>query len=184
MKLDVLRKRAEKISSGNIVSVNMLNYELRVIPGMNFSCNGTLTSLLLGVDIRTVTGSRNKYPEVQIWRYNSSITTYDRQDRREIRLAAGNFTPDGVLVYDLTPPMQFQSGDVLGVYQPPEGGSVVRLYYIVNDSAPDAYIYLSWDDDGNPSFLPSSAFNISNEYILLSAVAGWSIVVLTKCISL
>ena len=36
--------------------------------------------------------------------------------------------------------MQFQSGDVLGVYQPSQGGGLVRLYYNANDdSAPVAY---------------------------------------------
>ena len=37
--------------------------------------------------------------------------------------------PDGVLQYNLTTPISFQSGDVLGVYQPAKGDSVVRVYY-------------------------------------------------------
>ena len=166
MQLDLLRKRAEKIGVSRMRSPNVLNNEFRFISGMNFTCNGTLTSLLLGVDVRTVTDSRNQYPEVQTWRKNQTDSPYNysMQDRREIRLAAGDFSPDGVLVYNLAPPMQFQSGDVLGVSQPRGMNSVVRLYYDVSDSAPDA-IQIRNNN-------PSSFAIVSNQYILLSPVTG------------
>ena len=72
---------------------------------------------------------RNMYPEIQIYR-NTGGNTYTRQGSgQEIRLAKGDFSPDGVLQYNLTTPISFQSGDVLGVYQPDQSVSVVRVYY-------------------------------------------------------
>ena len=51
------------------------------------------------------------------------------QGSEVIELTEGDFVTDGVLQYNLTTPISFQSGDVLGFYQPPEGNSVVRVYY-------------------------------------------------------
>ena len=169
MNLDVLRKRAEKIPFG-LTSFDVLSNEFRLIPDMTFTCNGTITSLLLGVDIRTVTSSRNMYPKVQIWRRNHLNSSYTRQESQEIRLNAGNFSPNGVLEYNLTFPMQFKSGDMLGIYQPHDFDSVVRLYYNENDSAPDA-IRVTGE---LPSALTSPRqFSIERgEYILLSPIAG------------
>ena len=82
---------------------------------------------------------RTQYPEIQIWRNNGG-NNYTRQNSQEIRLTEGNFSSDGVLQYNLPTPMPYQSGDVLGVYQPPKDKSVVRLYY--NDSQP-RYYYIS-----------------------------------------
>ena len=68
-------------------------------------------------------------PEIQIWR-NTGGNTYTRQASQEIRLAAGDyFSPDGVFQYNLTTPISYQSGDVLGVYQPDQSDSIVRVYY-------------------------------------------------------
>ena len=55
----------------------------------------------------------------------SAGLTLTRVARQEIRLAAGDFSPDGVLQFNLTPSIPFQNGDFLGVYQPPAFSSVV-----------------------------------------------------------
>ena len=143
MSLDVLEKRAEKISSVlvNILSQNDLDSEFRLVPGLTFNCSGNIASLLLGVDVRTVTENRDKYPEVQVWRKGPELSPghiiYNKNTSQEIRLAVGDFSPDGVLQYNLTTPIQFQSGNILGVYQPLQDDSVVQLFYAYD---PDATI--------------------------------------------
>ena len=94
----------------------------------SFSYNGTMTGLLIVGAVRTG-GGREPYPEIQIWR-NTGGNTYTRQSSEEIRLNPGEFSPDGVLQFNLTTPISYQSGDVLGVYQPAKGDSVVRVYYM------------------------------------------------------
>ena len=138
MQLDLLKMNAERINHATAWG-HWLSNELRLFPGMNFTCSGQITGLLLRADIRWNTTIRNRYPEVQIWRNVIGSDQYIRQASQEIRLNPGDFSPDGVLQYTLALPIAFQSGDVLGVYQPPEHESVVRLYYANNNSALDSY---------------------------------------------
>ena len=175
MQLALVKKRAEKITSGKVVSGNKLDHELRVVPGLNFICSGTISSLMLGADIRAIGGNRDEYPEIQIWRgAQQSIFgfVYLRQSRTDITLTEGNSSPNGVLQYNPTTPISFQSGDILGVYQPPEIDSVVRLFYIDDSSAPVANFRNNSNAALNvisPSLNPST---ISNHHVLILPITG------------
>ena len=128
MDLDLLRKRAMKVSNEGM-NEDSLDNNFILLPGDSFSCSGTMTGLLFVGTYSGTGGGRDKYPEIQIYR-DTGGNTYTRQgSSQEIRLTEGYFSPDGVLQYNLTTPISFQSGDVLGVYQPSEGDSVVRVYY-------------------------------------------------------
>ena len=165
----MLRRRAEKIPNGNLSS-NRLTQEFRLIPDWNFTCNGSITSVLVGVDIQVY---RQQYPQVQLWRRTSPFSSqFNKVDNRDIILDVGNFTHSGVFQYRLIPPMQFQSGDVLGVFQPAETGCLVRLYYNRNDdSAPVAYRL-----QRNPMTVniatTGGLTTRSGEYILLTLITG------------
>ena len=106
-----------------------------MVPGLNFSCAGSITSILLVAKISTVTGNRNNYPEVQIWRTVGQGFMYEKQASQEIRLAEGDFSPDGVFQYNLITPLPFQIGDMLGVWQPEGSQSVVQLFYANDPTA-------------------------------------------------
>ena len=125
MELDLLMKRAEKISNGGI-NDDSLDDKFRLLDE-SFSCSGTMTGILF-VGLYRTGGDREDYPEIQLWR-NTGGNAYNKQANEEIRLTAGVFSPDGVLQYNLTTPMSFQSGDKLGVYQPAKDDSIVRVYY-------------------------------------------------------
>ena len=149
----------------NLTGTHHLDMELRVVPHWNFPCDANITSLLLGVRIRP--DEKLKYPEVQTWR--RSENWFGMVESRSIILSPGNFSTDKVIQYHLTPPMPVAGGDMLGVYQPRHGDSVVRLYYIIDDAdAPVAYKL-----DRQSSFEDSGAnYMVKNEYILLSAITG------------
>ena len=178
IQLDMLRTVAQKIPNG-AASPNRLSDELRLIPDWNFTCNGTITSILLGADIRTTTAIRKQYPEVQIWRRtdpSSTIREYAIVWYEEIRLNAGYFSPSGVLEYRLINPFNFQAGDIFGVYQPDDSSSVVRIYYNDNDkTAPVFYTFTGSSIDVNVSYnIDSTDFSlmIQQQLILISPVAG------------
>ena len=165
MDMDVLVRRAERITNNNVESMD-LDRELRVVPDWNFTCNSTITSLLLGVDI--ITGE-TEYPEVQTWRKNGNQFT--RIDSRTIILSLGNFSASGVFQYHLTTPIPVVAGDMIGVYQPNDGSSVVRIYYKTSDpDAPDAYRVNNQDQ--SPTTFSASLNMTQKEYILLSAITG------------
>ena len=167
MDLDLLKRRAVKIPEGDR-SNDFLDHEFRLIPDMNFTCSGTITSLLIGAAYRTGR-LRIEYPEVQVWKINPEGSLYTRQGSEEIRLAAGDFSPDGVLQYTLTTPMTFQSGDVLGVYQPDQSDSLVTLFYNSDASAPTT---LRISSQPTTSISLGSLSSISGQHILISPISG------------
>ena len=157
----MLTKRSEKISSGNIVSQNILESGIRTSHSWVFNCSGTITRLLLGADIRT-TGSL--YPEVQIWRYGHLQTeALNKIASTIIYLAAGDFSPDGILRYTLPTPLSFQSGDLLGIYQPPISSSVVRLFYASDPAASTAN---SWSSNMDSVTLATSSTVVGQTVLL------------------
>ena len=125
MEIDLLRKRAEKIPNGEI-NENSLDGKFRLLDE-SFSCSGTMTGLLF-VGLYRTDGGGDMYPEIQLWR-NTGGNTYIKNASEEMQLTAGVFSPDGVLQYNLSTPMLFESGDKLGVYQPAIDDSRVRVYY-------------------------------------------------------
>ena len=136
-------RRASKISLGlRSESVNVLSSgQYLVIPGMNFTCSGAITSFLLGVDVRTQRNGRDQYVSIDTWRPEREFgeLNYIHNSTQNITLAARDFSSDGVLQFNLTTPLVFQSGDVLGVYQPPHERSVVRLFYTTQLIPPVGY---------------------------------------------
>ena len=137
-----------------------------------FNCSGddgTLTEVLVGVDIRTVTSNRNQYPRIEIWRERSrrytrtkpskSPKTHTGRLKRRIKfykrsfvlliLSPQNFTTNGLYRYTLPTPLTINSYTDyrLGVFQPPDDRSVVRFYKVnemgeigrVNDGDIDEY---------------------------------------------
>ena len=171
--MNLLKRRAEKISNAvNAVSENSLDNDLRLTVGLNFTCNGNIIGLLLGGVVRRPNDTRSRFPEVQIWRSRQNILLgfhYTAVDSRTINLAVGDFSPDGVLLYNLTNPLPFRSGDVLGVYQPPQSTSVVNLYYRNDTSAPLSYARKVNQNIIAPQVVPDS---VLGQRILLRPITG------------
>ena len=119
----------------------------------SFSCSGTLTGVLLGVDVRTETPSRSLYPEISLWRRPSDDDDgggiYEQVHRsgRIVKLTPANFSTSGAIDYPIDPPLNFHLGDVLGWKQPEIVNSVVRMYAIDKQVSSDS-------DDGGGAKLP------------------------------
>ena len=170
IQLDLLKTVAQKIPRGQL-SNNSLDNELRLIPDWNFTCNGTITSFLLGADIRINTDFVIEYPEVQIWRRTDPSLDYMKVWSEEIRLNAGSFSPSGVLEYRLNNSFNFQAGDFFGIYQPEARRNVVRIYYNSSDNtAPIAHTFT--DNNMNTYSTSGSYTMIADEFILISPVVG------------
>ena len=113
---------------------------------------------------------RDKYPEIQIWRY-SHRNTYIRQGREKIKLGPGDFSPDGVLQYNLTTPIPFKNEDLLGMYQPSQQDSVVRVYSYYDFSASTNY-RVSRSNPSATFVFSSDAQPFDNQLILISPISG------------
>ena len=108
-----------------------------------FDCSDTmtLTEVLIGVDIRTETSTRNKYPSIEIWRVKGrgsrSYEKYEPEKSFMIKLSPDNFTTSGLYRYNLSPPLSINRHDRLVLYQPSNAESVVRFYTVTSNSNED-----------------------------------------------
>ena len=135
--MNLLTNRAAQIEDGgDQVGTRVDLDRLYIISHMSFNCTGSITSLLLGVQIRTVTSTgeptENPYPAISLWNPGVNdqlgpVYTKVHGSERSIVLGPSNFSTSGVIEYLLDPPIQFQDGNVLGWLQEEE---VVRMYQI------------------------------------------------------
>ena len=137
MNLNVIGKRAEQLI-GSYASNEYLDDELRVVPDWNFNCSGNITSLLLGVEIIP---DEAEYPQIQIWR--RTLNRYNLISSRAITLPAGTFSSDGVIRYELSPPLSVAAGDVVGVKHPKKDKSAVQLFYQATTSLLPMHMHLA-----------------------------------------
>ena len=138
MDYDLLVQKANQIATGFFdaigegdLSGNRLGSDTDwIMPSLEFTCSGTITGFLLGVDVRTENGNRVEYPTIWLWNKTNG-TSYTRVADSSVKIILGpsNFSTDGVYQFSLTTPLQFTANQVLGIYQPREDDSVVRFYY-------------------------------------------------------
>ena len=102
------------------------------------TCTAKLTGFLIGVDIRTETNTRKKYPKVEIWyRRGDYYNKYSPEKSFTINLSSDNFTTSGLYHYKLPTGISVNGNDRLVVRQPANDTSVVRFYFRVTDSSSD-----------------------------------------------
>ena len=134
MDYDLLVQKVEQIGindgRGDLHNMRLRNDRHSIMPSLEFNCSGTITGFLLGVDVRTKTDTRDEYPTIWLWN-KTDERTYTRvvNSSVEIILGPSNFSTDGVYQFSLSTPLQFTANQVLGIYQPDNGDSVVRFYY-------------------------------------------------------
>ena len=140
MSLDRIDAVLDKYMYGSLVYTS--NGFQAILPGVNFTCNGSIQSWIFGATMdQTATSS---LPELQIWRSNGN-GLYSKVGSTPINVTEENATQ--LYYYSLSSPLPFQAGDILGYYQPEIGQSQLRLaaekdgqrwqlgYYIASASA-------------------------------------------------
>ena len=134
---------------------------LAIIPRLNFSCDGAITSIRARVRF-VYNNNRIEYPVFQVWRPSSvGSTVYSKIG--EVQLQSDQMTGNGdyrtantTLTGNNT--IEFQSGDVVGYYHPPQSRYRVttirtngyRLYRFNEPSGLNISVDLN-DADGDPN---------------------------------
>ena len=160
MDYDLLVQKAEQIGGdgkGNL-SDNKLNSMSVdwIMPSLEFTCSGTITGFLLGVDVMTETNSGDRYPTIWLWILTNKTNTYIRDKSVEVSLSPSNFSTNGVFQFNLSTPLQFTATQVLGIHQPDSRDSVVRFYY---QNYSGQKIYETPDNASNCTLSESSSMN-------------------------
>ena len=114
-------------ATNDTYSVRTHQCQQRIIPGIKFTCTGTLTKWIIGAQRRL--RQPTSYLQLQIWRRRQgSSDTYDRTNFSDITTL--NATDDlNVYEYVPNPPLEFQTNDILGLYQPSIRDTEVVVYY-------------------------------------------------------
>ena len=128
MDYDLLVQKAEQIDGDGNLHDQLGGGRIWIMPSLEFNCSGTITGFLLGVDVRTATNQRHKYPTIWLWNKTNKTDTYIPDRSVQVLLGPSNFSTEGVFQFTLSTPLQFTGNQVLGIYQPDDDDSVVRLY--------------------------------------------------------
>ncbi len=132
MDYDLLVKKSLQIENGETFADGglaqfgqMTSDTYYVIPDLKFTCSGTITGFLLGVDVRINT---TQYPEVLIVKKKSGMM-YNFIHSRALSLDPIDFQPNGVYNYTLPNPLSFEENQFIGIKQTMTDDSRVRFYY-------------------------------------------------------
>ena len=105
---------------------------------MNFTCNGNIQSLIFGA--MWTDGSNQSFPELQIWRRETE--SYIKVSSALIKVPRENAS--NRYWYNLTSPLAFGAGDILGYYQPDISTCQLALYFDRQaEEGHPAYFYAS-----------------------------------------
>ena len=169
MELELVTYRAQRI--GIEESGTRLSNKIRILEEYQFNCTSTnITSVILGIDVRTVvSGSRYRFPSIQIWRPDpGSPGQYlvDSDSERFIYYSTSNISTNGVFEYPLNPPISVNSGDLLAISQPRQMQSVVRVYYI------DGINFRSRENSFGTSSTGLSGTLLTDQLVLVYPITG------------
>ena len=149
MELSLLTYRAGQIPDGDRLRTRLDN-EIRLLPDITFTCPTVITSLALGIDVRS-NSFANRYPSVLVVRPASN--GYTLLTEQTIYYTPNNVSTNGVYNYPLDPPILVNVGDILGIRAPNDGASAVRIYYTnENGLRYETRTLDDFDEDGNTDF--------------------------------
>ena len=102
---------------------------LAIIPRLNFTCNGIITSIRARVNVDNNQDSID-YPFFQVWRQVVN-TTYNKIDEVQLQsddqvIEVRNNVLVATIILTGNNTMEVQSGDVVGYYHPPQSRYRVR----------------------------------------------------------
>ena len=169
MELPLVTYRAQRIGM-NLPEYYVGSNTLIVLQEYQFNCSSTnITSLILGINIRRATSSRNLYPSVQVFRPNGASNKYSlvTGSERTIYYSISNVSTTGVFEYPLNPPIPVMSGDLLAVSQPLLEASAVRINYVNGLKFSSSQNIFNGSSTVNLNDLPTS-----DELILVYPVTG------------
>ena len=147
--------------------------QLGIIPRLNFTCNGRITSITARVKLNR---SRSEFPSFQLWRAVSvGSTMYSKigevqlQSDDQVTLGGSNKFGEANITLPVTGnnTIEVQSGDIVGYYHPPDARYQVRtiksdgyMLYRFNISSVPTSLNLFDADHNDNNRQPLILFNI------------------------
>ena len=161
MELSLLKYRAGQISSGVSSSIGVLDPQVRLLTDIEFTCPTVITNVLLGINVLTVTDTRNTYPSILLVRRLG--THYTVLAEQTIYYTTENVSTNGVYNYSLNHTISVNAGDILGI-RVNSHSEAVTIHYEKGVTYHSQRIL----NLGNANIISS----ISDELVLVYPIAG------------
>ena len=174
---EAVRIAADVYATSDTYNVRSHERQQRIIPGIKFTCIGTLTKWIIGAQRQQATNPQHL--QLQIWRRRGSSNRYDRTTFSDI--TALNATDDlNVYEYVPNPPLEFQANDILGLHQPRDTQVVVyyqrgggpRNYRRSDQNSPLTNTQASGRSDNDLPLVAVEVNGKMHEYFSLSHATG------------
>ena len=167
----------DKVKTRSLYVTPLVSHDkqLRLFPGINFTCNGYITKWIVGAVIGS---GQSLVPHFQIWRLN---TNQQYELVHCYYLMGNSISPfDNVYVYTPNSPLAVKSGDIFAVYQPGINQSQFILLYQQNNGPTNLVLNAEFetDDDGDtPSLImQSNLVSTRNDFPLVSFEFGMLVI--------
>ena len=133
-----------------------------IYPDMAFRCNGTITKWIYAGTM----GNGNEKPELQIWRK----TVDDSYVKQTFSQVIANETKDSSNIHDfyLTSPIEFNEGDVFGLFQPDNTDSEIVLLAQRNSGPNNYRVDANIDQSSTSLVLSELRLEGGNDFPLVS----------------
>ena len=130
-----------------------------IFPGINFTCAGSITAWTL-IALHNP-GTNSTHPELQVWRrFTGEDTLFEKVASTRLSGLGENGT--FLYTYDMDPPLQFQEGDVLGVFEPHESRNLLRIDYQLLGNTPEFFVEFIGENDIQPLPTVNTAIDTDN----------------------
>ena len=146
-----------KIQAREITKVKEYNDDERYFPDIGFTCNGSITHIIIGAEDQDGT----QLPQIRFWRLSGG-GEYEKTESSYSLVYddANDPSTTNLRWYNLSQPMQVQNGDVLGIYQPK---SKMKM---------ESDLILYYQKDNGPPNYDENMKVKNNDYPLLSVIVG------------
>ena len=140
---------------------NVGNRRQIIYPDMDFRCNGTITKWIYAGTM----GSGNEKPELQIWR-RIRDDMYVKQSFSQVIFNKTNSTN----IHEIYPtnPIEFNEGDVFGLYQPEDRDSELVLFAQKKNGPKNYRVNANVDQSFTDLVLSELALERGNDFPLVS----------------
>ena len=102
-----------------------MNNRIVIVPSLNFTCNGRITNIRVRIK---PDGTGDNFPYIQVWRLSPSSRLYNLVN--EVQIQSSHLNTQ-LMYLEANIPLtgnrrQFQSGDVIGFYNPSDSRYEIR----------------------------------------------------------
>ena len=111
------------------------NRAQRIIPSLRFDCDGAITKWIVRASWRS---DAQSFPELQLWRNSSRNGVYTKVGNTTLIIAESNASR--LYEFAVEPSLPFQTGDILGIFQPSNSRSRLRILHRTGSGNPRNYV--------------------------------------------